>query len=281
MSDTTLATLLILTSAFMHACWNAGVKHSEDKLATIIFVTAYGGLLLAPFAVLLPLPEADLWYWIGASMACHLCYQLLLAKALEKNPLNVAYPLARGTGPFIVVLFAFFFLGDTMSLMDILSVGVLVTGIFLTISFKQLSPTNRAALIFPFATGLMIAAYTIVDGLAVKSTDTPYVFIVWSAVASAPLVMIVGLYQRGWSVVAASSKLWRKGLPVAIAAHGGYALALMAYSLGSLGEIAALRETSIIFAGIIGALWLNEPLTHKKSLSLLLIATGAVTLKLL
>ncbi len=280
MQDATLATLLILTSALLHACWNAGVKHSTDKLATIIFVTSYGGLLLAPFAFFLPLPDTELWYWIGGSMVCHLCYQLLLAKALEKNPLNVAYPIARGTGPFIVALFAYFMLGDDVDLADIAAVSILVTGIFLTISFKQMPSKSRAALFFPFGTGLMIAAYTIVDGLAVKSTDNHYVFIVWSALASAPLVMIVGVYQRGWGVVAASTKLWRKGLPVAIAAHGGYVLALMAYNLGSLGEIAALRETSIIFAGIIGALWLNEPLNPKKTLSLLLIAAGAVTLRL-
>lgn len=213
-------------------------------------------------------------------MACHLFYQLLLAKALEKNPLNVAYPLARGTGPFIVAVFAFFILGEGMDFADLIAVGILVTGIFLTISFKKVSPSNRPALIFPFATGLMIAGYTIVDGLAVKSSNNHYTFIVWSALASAPLVMIVGIYQRGWEVVAKSTQLWRKGLPVAVAAHGGYALALMAYNLGSLGEIAALRETSIIFAGIIGAIWLKEPLTRTKSLSLLLIATGAIALRL-
>lgn len=277
MGDATIATLLILTSAFLHACWNAGVKHSEDKLATIIFVTTYGGLLLLPFAVFVPFPDAELWGWIGASMVCHLLYQSFLAKALDSNPLTVAYPIARGTGPFIVALFAYFILGDDITLIDTVCIAVLVSGIMFTISLK--GSGSKTALIYPFATGLSIASYTIVDALAVRSAANPYTFIVWAGVMAGPLIMITGIIQRGRGIVATSARTWRRALPVTFAAQGGYALALLAYTYGSIGEVAALRETSIIFAAIIGTLWLKEPLSRRKTGSIFLIALGAISLR--
>ena len=279
MSDATLATILILTSAFLHACWNAGVKRSDDKLATVIFVTTYGGLLLLPFTLFVPLPDTELWGWIAASMACHLLYQNFLARALETNPLTVAYPIARGTGPFLVAIFAYFMLGDDITLIDLACISVLVAGIMFTISLKDAK--DKKALLYPLATGLAIASYTIVDALAVRSAENAYTFIVWAGVMAGPPIMITGILQRGWGIVAASTRIWRKALPVTIAAHGGYSLALLAYTYGSLGEVAALRETSIVFAALIGALWLKEKLNKRKLGSILLIATGAIALRIL
>jgi len=281
MSDDTLATLLILSSAMLHAVWNAAVKHSQDKFATIVFVTTYGSFLYIPFTAFVPFPGPVMWGWIAASAVCHLLYQLSLAAALERGALTFAYPVARGTGPMLVVLFATIFLGDTLPATKLAAIAVLLLGIFLTAGLNvQKGGVSSNAFSFAVLTGGMIASYTIVDGLAVRSAENPLTFIIWAGVAGAPMIFIIGLKQRGWGLLSASLRVWRQGVVASIPAHGGYALALIAYRLGNLGEIAALRETSIVFASIIGFMWLKEPFTKNKLLSVLLIAAGALALKI-
>ncbi|MBL4788942.1 MAG: EamA family transporter [Kordiimonadaceae bacterium] len=281
MEDSALATLLILISAVLHAMWNAAVKKSDDKFAAIVFVTTYGGLLYTPFIAFVPFPDSTLWGWIAASMALHLFYQMALAAALERGALTFAYPVARGTGPLLVGIFAYFALNEGVTLWKLAAIAVLVCGIFITARVgKKEDSRNGKALPFALLTGCMIASYTVVDGLAVRSAETPLTFIIWAGVAGSPLIFLVGIKQRGWGIVSSSLKVWKLGMPAAVLAHGGYALALTAYTLGSLGEIAALRETSIIFATIIGVFWLKEPFSKNKLAAISLIALGALLLKL-
>lgn len=282
MSDDSLATLLILSSALLHAIWNAAVKKSDDKFATVVFVTSYGGLLFIPFAAFAPFPEPALWGWIAASMASHLLYQLALAAALERGALTFIYPIARGTGPMLVVVFAYFILNDTLPPWKLAAIGLLVGGIFLSAgSLGKNANQPRSALYFALLTGSMIASYTVIDGLAVRTAQNPLSFILWSGISTAPMIFLVGIKRRGFALVSDTLKVWRQGVLASIPAHGGYALALVAYNLGGLGEIAALRETSIVFAALIGFLWLKEPFSRNKLASLLLIALGAILLKFL
>jgi drug/metabolite transporter (DMT)-like permease len=266
----------------MHAVWNAAVKRSPDRFATVVFVTSFGGLLYIPFIPFAPLPSPDLWPWIAASAITHLFYQLCLARMMDKGALTLVYPIARGTGPMIVALFAFMFLQDDLSAAQLAAIAVLVMGIFLT-ARPDASNTkdNRPAIFAALATGTTIASYTIIDGLAVRKAGEALTFVIWSGMAAAPLVFLVGLKQRGTRMLASSLMVWRQGLPASFMAHGGYALALFAFSIGGLGEIAALRETSIVFATIIGTFWLKEQTGPRRIAAIGLIALSALTLKVL
>lgn len=276
-----IATALILTSAFMNAAWSATVRKSRDRFATVAFVTTCGGMLYIPFTFFVPFPDADLWPWLIASGAAHLAYQLCLARMMDKGALTLVYPIARGTGPLFVALFAFFFLGDSLSLWQLLVIILLVCGIFLTAKQDESSPATRAAVLAALATGIMISSYTIIDGMAVKNAKDTFSFIAWSGVVTAPLIFMVGLKQRGPRVIMEMKSVWKQGLPASVAAHGGYALALYAFSIGNLGEIAALRETSIVFAALIGSFWLNEKLGPRRLGAIALIASSAVLLKII
>jgi len=281
MEPESLATTLILMSAMMHAVWNAAVRRSPDRFATVVFVTSFGGLLYIPFIGFAPLPSADLWPWIGASAFSHLGYQLCLARMMDKGALTLVYPIARGTGPMIVALFAFFFMENGLRPAQLGAIIVLVLGIFLTARpAPSSSSDHRPAVFAALATGLTIASYTIIDGIAVRRADEALTFVLWSGITAAPMVFIVGLKQRGTQMLTSSLKVWRQGLPASFMAHGGYALALFAFSLGELGEIAALRETSIVFATIIGALWLKEGTGPRRIAAIGLIALSALALKI-
>ncbi len=277
-----LATSLILISAVMHALWNAAVRRSSDRFATVVFVTSYGGLLYVPFLGLAPLPSPALWPWIAASATCHLAYQLCLARMMDKGALTLVYPIARGTGRLIVAIAAFFFLNEGMTIWQLGAIFILVLGIFLTArpGHKQNEETGPAVLA-ALATGITIAGYTLIDGLAVKRADEALTFILWSGIAAAPMLFLVGLKQRGPEMLLSSLKVWRQGIPAAFVAHGGYALALYAFRLGQLGEIAALRETSIVFATIIGILWLKERPGVRSVAAVGVIALAALGLKLI
>lgn len=274
-----IATVLILTSAFMNAAWSAAVRKSKDRFATVAFVTTCGGMLYVPFTFFVPFPNADLWPWLIASGAAHLMYQLCLARMMDKGALTLVYPIARGTGPLFVALFAFFFLEDDLGNWQLLIITLLVSGIFLTARQDEDSPASRTAVFAALATGVMISGYTIIDGLAVQNAKSAFSFIAWSGVVAAPLIFMVGIHQRGPRVITEMKSVWKQGLPASVAAHGGYALALYAFSIGNLGETAALRETSIVFAAIIGTFWLNEKLGPRRLGAIGIIAFSAVLLK--
>ncbi len=281
MSPDITATLLILTSAFLHASWNALVKHAPDKYATVIFATSYCGIMFVPFVFFVELPTPIMWAWIAGSIAVRLTYQWLAVKSLETNPLTVAYPLSRGIGPLLVTLFAVFILKENLPVTNYLGISILVLGILLTLSFKAAMPApSRLALAYPVLAGSFIAFYTIVDSRAVINTGDPYTYIVWSGIAFAPATMLAGIAQRGPRMVTECLSTWRAGIPVALISNLAYALVLLAYSLGNVAEIAALRETSIVFASLIGFFWLKEKVSKSKLVSICLIAIGALILKL-
>lgn len=268
----------------MHAVWNAAVRRSPDRFAAVVFVTTYGGLLYIPFLWFVPFPSADLWPWLIASALTHMCYQICLARMMDRGALTLVYPIARGTGPMLVALFAYFFVAGDLNPVELIAILCLVGGIFLTArpdnNARDSAPTGPA-IMAALLTGLTIASYTVIDGLAVRRAEDAFTFIVWSGIMAGPLIFLLGFKQRGAAMVSSSLKVWRQALPASFMAHGGYALALYAFSIGSLGEIAALRETSIVFATIIGALWLKEATGPKRIAAAGLIALSAIALKLL
>jgi drug/metabolite transporter (DMT)-like permease len=274
---TTLATLLILASAAIHAVWNAMVKRAPDKMAIMVFISGWGSLLFLPLIPFAPLPDGRLVAYIAVSVCIHLIYQLSLTRALTIGELTFVYPVARGMGPLLVALFSLVFMAGDLLPIEFGAVLILVSGIFLTIGHKA---GNRAGLAPALLTGTMIAAYTLVDGFAVKGTADPLTFVIWSAIGFGPVIMTYTALRHGRAFLIGSLATWPRGLPASVLSQGGYGLALYAYSLGSIGEVAALRETSIVFASLIGAFWLKEQMSRRKIFAIVLIAVGAVALKL-
>jgi uncharacterized membrane protein len=272
--------LLVLGAAVMHASWNAVVKNAADSLvmqAVIILVSA--GLAL-PFALALPFPGLETWGYILAGTFVHGFYFAYLVKAYEIGDFGHVYPVARGTGPMIVAVVAATFLGEALTIAQYAGVALVSLGI-LSLALTAPGAGGTRALRYALAVGLTIATYTIIDGLGSRSGPEPFSFIAWLLVLSVVPIGGLALWRRGLAntVAAARAQPWR-GLAAGTVCGLAYTIVLWAYSEGALATVAALRETSVIFAALIGAILFGEPFGGRRILAASVVAAGVIAINL-
>jgi len=269
---------IVLFAAALHASWNAIVKGAPDKLLTTILVAASAAAISALALPFLAQPARESWPFLVGSAVLQVGYYLLVARAYRGADMSQAYPLMRGTAPLIVALVGCFWLHEQLSLPALAGVALICGGVLsLAIGSRGASGQGvRAAML----NAVVIAAYTLVDGAGVRASGAPAAYTLWlNLLSGAPLL--------AWVLVAR----WRAFLPYA-RAHlplglvGGagtltsYGLALWAMTHAPVAVIAALRETSILFATGIAIFVLRERLTTGRLLAALLIAAGAIVLRL-
>ena len=273
------ATLLVLVSAVLHAVWNAALKNQTDKMAVTAVMHFSSAVLILPAVAFIPLPSPQMAGLILLSIIAHSLYQQTLIKALTAGDLSVVYPIARGTGPLIVGLLAYFILAETLAPQDMLAVLIIVTGIMWTAitSIRRGAATHGTS--WALVTGGLIASYTIIDAAGVRMAETGFVFIIWSHIAFGPFYLLSCFKIRGKALAPALLKAWKPGILLGILSYGGYAMALFAFRIGHIAEISALRETSILFATLLGIFWLREGFSKTKLVAACLIALGAILLK--
>jgi drug/metabolite transporter (DMT)-like permease len=272
--------LLVLGAAVLHASWNAVVKRAGDSLVMQAFIIAVSAVIALPFALALPLPAPETWLYILAGVAIHGLYFGLLVKAYEIGDFSHVYPVARGTGPLIVALAAALFLDETLSLRQYAGVALVSLGI-MSLAFTARDGVGRKAMRVALGVGALIATYTVVDGLGSRSGDEPYAFIAWLLVLSALPIGIYAVWRRGpRRAIEAARRQIVPGLLAGSVCGLGYAIVLWAYSQGTLAAIAALRETSVIFAALIGTALFGEPFGARRALAAMLVAAGAILLNL-
>jgi len=279
----TWATLLILIAAVAHATYSALLKRATDKVAAAVGMNIVGGIAFLPAAFMVPGLSLKGWLWVCGSVCVHILYQRLALHSLSRGQLSTVYPIARGTGPLVIGIMSFFLLPQPLTPLQFAGVLVLVTGIF---TMSGLNPLHlfhqgkrEAGVGSAMLTGLCIAAYTLIDGLAVKELGLSY--IVWVNLVFAPFFVLAAMKARPVKPLLAAARAdWKTGLLAGFISYGGYTITLFAFSLGGLGEIAALRETSILFAALIGAFWLGESMSRRKILATFLIVSGALAIKL-
>ena len=280
MADISLATTLILVSAFFHACWNAILKSGEDRDALIGILNVVAAGFAIPLIWLVPFPSTADWVWIAVSVTVHLGYQLSLARMMGSADYSLVYPISRGLGPLIVTMVSLFILATPLSGVEVLAILILISGAMLAgfASAGRLHAPPMSALLWAGLVGILIGTYTVIDGSAVKRME-PLTFILWSNILIMPPMMALLYRNHGKNFTERMQKNWKRGLVMTIVAYGGYTMALYAFSLGNLAEIAALRETSIFFAAIIGAYVLREQITPLRLFGISMIAVGAILLK--
>ena len=248
---------LVLLAAALHAIWNAVIKGTGDKTIAIGLV-ALGHMVLGLIgAAILPLPDIKVIPFIIASTLIHWGYYYGLTTAYKFGDLSLIYPIARGISPVIVTFFAFFWIDERLSWVEMGGVLLISSGI-LFLGLRTLSSEKSiTALVFALTTGMLIAAYSVTDGFGVRLTENPLSYIVWLFIAEGFVVFYIFGRFRVRLLKSSFSEIML-GFFAGVISTVAYGLALYAKSLAPLGIVTALRETSVIIATLIGVLWFKE-----------------------
>jgi drug/metabolite transporter (DMT)-like permease len=260
-------TAAVLGAALLHATWNALVKASEDKQLDTYAVAAGSGvlaLLLLPF---LPLPASAAWPWLAGSASVHILYFVFLAGAYRWGELSYVYPVMRGGGPMIVAVTGVVAFREILQANEWLGVLLICAGILAFASGAH----DRRATGFALANAVVIGAYTLIDAAGARASGAPVSYTLWFFVANGLVITLLGLLQRGPAVPAYFRRHWLRAIAGGACALGAYSIALWAMTRAPVALVAVLRETSVIFAAVLGAVVLKEKITRRR-----LVATGAV-----
>ena len=272
--------LAVLGAAFLHASWNAIVKTGVSKQTAMFLLSAGHAAIGIVVALGKPIPAPEVWPWLLASGLIHMAYQLFLAYAYEQGDLSRVYPIARGAAPLITAIVAAMFLADEMTVTEYLGVCVLGLGIAFMASGVLLRQESLHLLPYAFGAAIATAGYTLADGLGARVSGDPLQYVGWLMILSAVFYTPAAVFLKGPVVLQASRKDWMLGMIAAAASFAAYAIAVWAMTVAPLVLVAALRETSILFAVLIGWLVFGDKMDRTKVIATGLIIAGVVLTRL-
>ncbi len=273
---------VVLFAACLHALWNTAVKGMKDKqnaMAAVIIGHIPFALVSIAFS---PMPDWECWPYLVVGICLHFGYQIFLLNAYRFGDLTQVYPIARGVAPLLIALISLLFLGVVLSSMETLALSLIVAGLLsLAIVRKADGKRNPKAVYLALATGCMIAGYSLVDGIGARIAGTAFGFFGWLALINS-LVMLV--YMLGMRHLKPSSNSFKMNPHLFLLGGGisyiAYALVMWGFTQAPIALVTALRETSIVFALLLGVFFLKERLDLIKVIATLLSITGAVILRL-
>lgn len=278
-----LALCLAIFAAFLHAVFGALQKGRFDPWMSRGAIDASYFFLSVPLALLVvPWPEPHMWPLFALCGGVHLVYKIFQAMAYSRGAYTVVYPVVRGTGPLFTVIGAWLLFAERFTPVQWLGVGVLLMGIYgLAVynlrTVRVARETLPAALGLAVMTGLFVALYTTIDAYGIRATANPFTFIVWLFLIDGICIPFYALYRwRRMEVRSDTRGLLARGVIGAVVAYMSFGSIMLATRLDKVGEAAVLRETSPVFAAIIGVLVLRETVGPRRIALMTLIAAGAV-----
>ena len=281
-----LAVALALTSALAHAVFGALQKGRHDPWITRGAIDSWIVVFSAPVALfLVPWPRGGEWLVLAGALGIHLAYKVTMALAYERAAYTVVYPVVRGTGPLATLAFAALFLGEHYVALQWLGVAML-SGAILGLAAVNLRAAAigraalRAGLAWAFAGGLLVAIYTTYDAWAIRLTPDPFTFLAWFFLMTSvdfPVLVALRLWHGvGGGLPPRVAPLVLRGAVGALVAFVSFGGVMLATRLGKVGEVAALRETSTLFAALIGRVVLGEKVGPLRGALMAAVAAGAV-----
>ena len=278
---------LALMAAFLHAVFGALQKGKHDPWLSRGSIDASYGLMAAPFALfVVPWPEPHMWPIFAMVWLIHVIYKVLQALAYTKGSYTVVYPVVRGTGPLFTVIGSYYLFGEVFSLVQWAGIGVLLAGIFGLAAYNyRYLVTDRdtlgLAMALALVTGLFVALYTTYDAYGIRATVDPFTFLAWFfLIDSLALPPYAYLRWRRMADRPALAPLAVRGVFGGLVAFASFGAVMLATRLDKVGEAAVLRETSTVFAALIGWLVLKETVGPRRSALMALIALGAVIVEM-
>lgn len=278
-----LAMALALLAAFTHAVFGALQKGRHDPWLTRGAIDISYGLMAMPIALfVVPFPGAHMWPIFGTVFVIHVVYKVMQAMAYSRGAYTVVYPVVRGTGPFFTVIGAYLLFGETFTGWQWLGVAVLMAGIlglavYNLIYLETERDTLKLAIGLAVITGLIVALYTTYDAYGIRSAADPFTFLAWFFMFDGIVMPIIAaLRWRNMTHRPDPGPLMVRGFIGGCLAFVSFGSVMVATRLDKVGEAAVLRETSTVFAALIGWLVLKETVGPRRIALMTLIALGAV-----
>ncbi len=266
---------LVLFAAVLHACWNALVKIGGDRMMSTAMIALLSGVVALPFLPFVDLPAPASWPFLAGSVVVHFGYYYGISRMYETGDFSLVYPLARGLSPLLIAVFAAFFGGEFLHDWQYLGV-VLVSAGIVSLMFGRGWPRgdHRTSILFAGFTCLTIVCYTLFDGFGVRHAHSSLGYIAWLfAIDGVPFFAFV-LYRRRSALIAYVRKHWMVGLGGSTMSALAYGIVIWALQTSAMAGISSLRETSVIFAAAIGALFMGEPFGRWRILAAVMVAAG-------
>ncbi len=275
---------VVLCAALLHASWNAMIKSGGDKAADTALVTVAGAVIALPFLLWAGLPESGTWPYLLASLLIHVGYYIALVEAYRHGELGLTYPIMRGFAPLLVALGSSAFIGEAPSAAAWLGIVGITLGVALVgLAHPGEALHHRRALLFAFVNAALIAIYTTVDGVGVRVNGGAmryvlllfvldgflYPALVWRRRSVAQRVELAAYVRRRWPVATLGGG----------ASIGAYGIALWAMTRAPVASVAALRETSVLFAALLGTVLLKERFGLQRALGTCVIVAGVMALR--
>ena len=271
--------VLVLLAAVLHATWNAVVKSSGDQFLSFAAIRATGTIVATGLVFFVPAPAGEAWPYILAGVFVHNCYYVVLLQAYRFGDLSHVYPLARGIAPVTVAVLAAVFAGEVPNTGAMAGIGLVSAGIISLMFTGRGAGDGLKPVLMAVATGLFIAAYTVVDGIGIRLGETVFGYIVWLNVGEGIPVMIAAVAMRPKEVGPFLKIHWPRTTGTGLLVILAYGLVLYALSQGAMAHVSALRETSVLFATVIGVVLLRDPLGWRRITAAAAIVAGVILMQ--
>lgn len=265
---------LALVAAVLHATWNAALRSGADRLQFVTIMSFATTLAALPFAIHLPMPAAASWGYLAASALLQVIYIVFLAQAYRYGELGQVYPIVRGSVPLLVSIGGFLFAGQRLGGLALTGVGLISFGIA-SLAIRG-GHAARRSLLMALITAGFVASYVMADALGVRRAGNAFSYTAWIWLVYGALMPLAYWLLRRSLTFDLRARDGVKALAGGMLSFGSYGAIVLAFSMGNVGAITALRETSIVFAALIGRVFLGEALTPRRLLVCLAVVSGAV-----
>jgi drug/metabolite transporter (DMT)-like permease len=270
---------VILIAAVLHASWNAFIKNKGNGFAKMTILATIIGLVVAPFTFVVGVPPLETCMYLGVSIIAHTMYMHSLTRAYQNEDFSVAYPFARGLAPLLTVIILLFFFNRSISTNELIGIGIIILGILILFNAQKLK-INFKILISLLYFPVSIVFYTLVDAMGVKTADSTQQFIVWLFILIPIPMLLYSLANQKELVVSTFIENKYSLILASIGSLTSYSLVLWAYTQAPIYYVASIRESSIIFASLIGLIFFKEKGLVRRLIAAFVLFAGVIMLEL-
>ena len=264
--------ILILVSALCHAVWSAIIKSSKNPLSLMGITSVLEVTIFLPLTFTVPFPTSEVWYFLIATVIIHVFYRLNVIYSYRYGDLSYIYPISRGSSCLFVAIISILFLSSDISVAGFVGILIVCIGLFLISYSKNLS-FNFRGFALAISTAILITAYTLVDGVGVRLSENGFSYIYWLFTLNGIPLLIIGLISKD-GLRKRETYTFRSGIAAGVFATSSYAIVVWSMQFIEIAYVSSIREISIVFAAIIGMLFLFEKNAKSRIIPSILIVSG-------